>query len=84
MGVGAIKVHGLALHLDRGGGGLLLGLLCHEINEDLGLNHGARGIGDVKAHELESPLGDAAGGLPVVDDIPKLLEDMTTIGWLLK
>ena len=63
---------------------MLLNPLCHEISEDLGLDCGAGGIGDVKAHELEPPLGDAADGLPVIDDIPKPLEDTTTIGWASK
>ena len=27
------------------------------------------GVGDVEAHELEPPLGDMAGGLPVADDV---------------
>ena len=58
------------LYLDGGGGDLLLSPLCHEISEDLVHDRGAGGIGDVKAHELESPLGDTVGGLSVVDDVP--------------
>ena len=78
---GVVEVHGPVLCLDGGGGGLLLSPFCHEFGEDLGLNHDARGVGDVEAHELEPPLGDAAGGLPIVDNGPKPLEDTTTMGW---
>ena len=30
-----------------------------------------RSVGDVKAHEFEPPLGDATGGLTIVDDVPQ-------------
>ena len=35
---------------------------------------GAGGIGDVKGHKLEPLLGDTAGGLQVVDDVPLAAE----------
>ena len=44
--------------------------LHHEVGEDLGLDRSVGGIGDVEAHELEPPLGDATGALLVVDDVP--------------
>ena len=50
---------------------MLLSPFYHEIDEGLSLDHGAGGIRDVEAHELERPLGDVAGGLPIVDDVPQ-------------
>jgi hypothetical protein len=64
-------VQGLVLRLDGGSGGLFLSPLCHKIGEDLGLDRGAGGVGDVKAHELEPPLGNVANRLLVVDDVPQ-------------
>jgi len=42
-----------------------------EVGKSLRLNSGAWDIPDVMAHELESPLGDSAGGDAVTDDLPK-------------
>ena len=50
---------------------MLLDPLRDQVGEGLGLDHGAGGVGDVKGHELEPPLGDAAGGLLVFDDVPQ-------------
>ena len=41
------------------------------IDEYLRLDHRAGGVGDVKPLELEPPLGDAAYGFSVVDDVPE-------------
>ena len=42
-----------------------------EVGKSLRLNSSAGDIPNVMAHELESPLGDSAGGIMVMDDLPK-------------
>ena len=44
---------------------------CDKVGKSLRLNSGAGDIPDVVAHELESPLGDSAGGIVVTDDLPE-------------
>ena len=40
-----------------------------EVGKSLRLNSGAGDVPDVMAHELESPLGDSAGGVVVTNDL---------------
>ena len=42
-----------------------------EVGKSLRLNSGAGDIPDVMTHELESPLGDLASGVTVMDDLPE-------------
>ena len=66
-----IEVHRPVLMGDIWGQELDFHPFDDEVGKSLRLNSGARDIPDVMAHEIESLLGDSAGGVTVIDDLPE-------------
>jgi hypothetical protein len=64
---GSVEVHDPRLVFDRHHGWLDLCPFGNEVGEDLGLDGGARGIGDTLPHQLQSPFCDSSFCLWALD-----------------